>query len=175
MVLLACGFGVCSAQTGGTYGISDGGANWTVAVEDPIPGIDAASVSVVKLFAGAPKGVSFVVWSDLPNGRSGSGGGGMVGGASFKGHHRATGGRRLDFHAKSTDGKTATVTIADVTYDLDKGSLFLVATGDKSPKVVQVEYETTNFPTGKKLMARAKSMEVIRRFFKKHKAENLKD
>ena len=55
------------------YGISDGGASWTTMTSDPIPGIDAASVSEVTLYAGPPEGVSFVVLSDLSNCRSGNG------------------------------------------------------------------------------------------------------
>jgi len=81
------------------YGIAESESCWTTNITDPdtLPGIDAASVSFITLQAGPLKGVPFVVWSDLPNGGSGSGGG-RVGGASYKGYHRVL----TDVVSKST-------------------------------------------------------------------------
>ncbi len=156
------------------YGITEGQFGWITKINDPnaTPGIDAASVTFITLKAGPPEGVPFVVWSDLPNGRSGSGGG-RVGGASYKGHHRATDGRRVEFHAATTDGKTGTITIADVTYDLANGSLFLISTHDGKdapPQIAQIAFDTSKFPKDKdQLIKLAKSNAEIRAFWEKHK------
>lgn len=152
------------------YGIGDGGANWTISSDDSIPGIDAASVSRITLFAGPPQGLQFIVWSDLPNGRSGEGSGGMRDGASYKGQHRATDGRRMEFKAESRDGKNGTVEIAGVTYDLKKGSLFLVSTQQKPTIVKQVSFDAEKLPQRRQQLLRfAASNDLIGAFFAKHK------
>lgn len=167
-IVCICGCG----QQPTVYGIADGGSSWTSTTEDATPGIDAASVTVITLKAGPPAGVPFVVWSDLPNSRSGSGGG-KVGGASYKGHHRSTDGRRIEFQAETTDGKTGTIRIVDNTYDFTKGSLFLISTQHDPPKVAQIELDTTDFPKGKdQLMTLAKSTDEISTFFEENKKKN---
>jgi hypothetical protein len=154
------------------YGIAQSGSSWTTSTADPTPGIDEASVTFVTLNAGPPEGVSFVVWSDLPNGSSGSGGG-RTGGASYKGHHRATDGRRVEFHASTTDGKAGTITIADVRYDLANGALFLVSTQHTPPEIAQITFDTASFPKGRDhLIELAKSNARIRAFFEKHKKQD---
>jgi len=156
------------------YGIAQSKSSWTTNITDPnrTLGIDAASVSFVTLQAGPPEGVPFVVWSDLPNGNSGSGVG-RIGGASYEGQHRATDGRGVQFHGETTDGKTGTVTIADVPYDLANGSLFLASTQHDPPTVAQIAYDTSKFPKGKDQLIRlAKSIPDIRAFWEKHKKTN---
>jgi hypothetical protein len=154
------------------YGIAQSASSWTTSTADPTPGIDEASVTFVTLNAGPEEGVPFVVWSDLPNGSSGSGGG-RTGGASYKGHHLATDGRRVEFHASTTDGKAGTITVADVRYDLAKGALFLVSTQHTPPKIAQITFDTTNFPkTRDQLIGLAKSNAEIRAFFEQHKKQN---
>jgi hypothetical protein len=128
-------------------GVVQGGASWQSSATNPVPGIDEASVTFITLKAGPPQGVPFVVWSDLPNGTSGSGGG-SAGGASYEGHHSATNGRRVEFRAKTTDGKSGSITIAGVDYDLAKGSLFLVSTRNDPPKVAQITFDLSGFPKG---------------------------
>jgi len=155
-----------------TYGIADGGSSWTSSTDDAIPGIDEASVSIITLKAGSPRGVPFVVWSDLPNGRSGSGGG-RAGGASYSGSHRATDGRRIEFHAETTDGKTGTITIAGGRYNLTEGSLFLISTQRDLPDVAQVAVDTTDFPKDKaRLIELAASTDAIRTFFERYKTHD---
>lgn len=167
---------VCGCRQQRTeYGIADGGSSWTISTEDATPGIDAASVSVITLKAGPPEGVPFVVWSDLPNGRFGSGGG-KVGGASYKGHHGATDGRRIEFEAQTADGKVGTITIAEIPYDFSKGSLFLISTQDDPPNVVQLPFDTTDFPKDKdQLFALANSTSAVRTFFEEHKKKDAGD
>lgn len=148
------------------YGIGTGGANWTDAVENPVPGIDAASVSRITLYSGPPTGVTFVVWSDLPNQRSGSGGGGVRDGASYEGYHRSSDGRQIDFRATSTTETPPTVTIEDVVYDLRKGSLFLVSAGPKKMVVKQVNFDITTLPKRPQQLRKfAKSNGPIKDFF----------
>ncbi len=158
------------------YGITEGQFGWITKINDPnaTPGIDAASVTFITLKAGPPEGVPFVVWSDLPNGRSGSGG--KFGGASYKGHHRATDGRRIKFHAETTDGTTGTITIADTAYDLANGSLFLVSTQRDPPTVAQIDFDVSNFPKGRdQLIKLANSTDDIRTFFEKQQKKDTGD
>ncbi|MCA8987207.1 MAG: hypothetical protein KDA78_06180 [Planctomycetaceae bacterium] len=158
------------------YGISDGGASWTTMTSDPIPGIDAASVSEVTLYAGPPEGVSFVVWSDLPNSRSGNGGGGARDGAAYKGYHRAKDGRRIDIKAESRDGKTATISIDGVSYDLAKGGLLLVSTQQQPAIVKQVNLDLKTVPNGQEALSRFASTTVdIRTFFQDQRPPHQQD
>ena len=150
----------------GSYGISDGGSSWQIADIGDVPGIAEASVSFVTLFAGPPEGVPFVVWSDLPNGRSGNGSGSMRDGASYRGEHSASGGRKLDFQAFSADGRQATVTIAGVKYDTKNGRVFLVSAKQQPPIVKQLAFDTTKLPRGARQLAKfAQSTDAIRQFF----------
>lgn len=150
------------------YGIDDGGSSWITRVDDALPGIDAASVSVVTLKAGPPEGFRFVVWSDLPNGQD-TAGGGRAGRASYAGQHRATDGRRIEFRAETTDGTTGSITIGDAVYDSTRGSLFLVSTQNDSCKVAQLDMDLHNFPKHQdQLIALAQSTEAIHRFFEEH-------
>ena len=125
----------------------------------------------VRLKDGPPGGVPFVVWSDLPNGTSGHGEG-SVRGAFYEGYHRATDGRRVDFHAKTTDGKVGSITIAGVDYDFAKGQLFLVSAHRDPVKVAQISFDLNGFPNGDALKELAKSNPQIRGFFEKHKKED---
>jgi hypothetical protein len=131
-------------------------------------------VTFITLKAGSPEGVSFVVWSDLPNGASGSGGTDASGGASYTGHHQSAKGRRVEYRAKTTDGKSGSVTIGGTDYDLAKGSLFLVSTSFDPPKVAQISFDLSGFPKGDALKEYAKSNPEIRDFFEKHKKEDVK-
>jgi hypothetical protein len=165
---IICGSGCRGDST--SYGVTESASLWTIKINDPeaIPGIHAATVTSITLQAGPPEGVSFVVWSDLPNGGSGSGGG-QVGGASYKGHHRATDGRRVDFHAETTDGKTGTITIAEVSYDLAGGALFLVSTQKDQPTVAQIDMDASTLPKKRdQLIELAVSNDDIRAFFEEH-------
>ncbi len=168
LIALICASG-CRQE--GARGITRSDSNWTVGINEPgaTPGIDAASVTFITLLAGPPAGVPFVVWSDLPNGGAGRVDA-QADGTAYKGDHRATDGRRVEFRAETTDGKTGTITIAEVSYDLAGGALFLVSTQNGPPAVAQVEYDLSTFPKGKDpLIEFAKSNEDIRAFFEKHR------
>ena len=163
----------CGQRKPTEYGVARSEIGWTTSGTNPVPGIDEASVTFITLKAGPPEGVPFVVWSDLPNGSSGSGDG-SARGASYEGRHSATDGRRVEFRAKTTDGKSGSITIAGVDYDLAMGSLFLVSTSDDPPKVAQISFDLSGFPKGDALKELAKSNPQIRGFFEKHKKEDAK-
>ena len=156
----------CAPTGGSVHGIHERSGSFTHTTESPVPGLDHASISVIVLKAGPPAGVPFVVWSDLPNGNGGSGGANARG-ASYDGNHRASDGRRIDFHAASTDGVTGTIVIDETTYDFAQGALFLISTQNGSTSVKQVEFDVTGFPIDREeLMTIADANSAIRDFFR---------
>ena len=170
-LLLICLAGCGQEPT--VYGTGGSAGSWSSSAADRIPGIDEASVTFITLKAGPPKGLPFVVWSDLANGNGGSGNG-SAGGASYEGRHSASDGRRIEFRATTTGGNSGSITIAGVNYDLAKGSLFLVSARDDPPRVAQINFDLSGFPEGDALKALAKSNPQIREFFEKHKKEDAK-
>ena len=150
-------------------GVLQSQTSWqTPAATNQIPGIDEATVTSVTLKAGPPQGVPFVVWSDLPNGTAGRGEG-TAQGAFYEGGHSATDGRHVEFRARTIDGKTGLITIAGVDYDLAKGSLFLISTGDNPPTVAQIPIDSSGFPKGDAIKEFARSNLQVRGFFENHK------
>jgi hypothetical protein len=165
---------ICIAGCGrqpAEYGVAKSEISWTISTTNPVPGLDEASVTMVTLKAGPPGGLPFVVWSDLPNETSGQGEG-SVHGAFYDGHHRAIDGRRVDFRAKSTDGKVGSITIAGVDYDFANGQLFLVSGHQDPVEVAQIRFDLNGFPKGDALKDLAKSNPQIRGFFEKHKKDD---
>ena len=63
--------------------------------------------------AAPPKGVPFVVWSDLANGNGGSSNG-SAGGASYEGRHSASDGHRIEFRATTTDGNLGVLRLLEL-------------------------------------------------------------
>ena len=169
LIVLVCVSG-CGRETT-VRGITSSGSSWTATTTDSTPGIDTACVTFITLEAGPPEGVPFVVWSDLSSG--GGSGSSTATSASFRGHHRGHGNRRVDFHVETTDGQTGTITIAGVAHDLGKGSLFLISTQHDPPKVAQIDFDMNNFPDGKEhLINLANSSQDIRTFFEKHNSKD---
>jgi len=158
-------------QNGTVYGVSESNAFWASTTDDPVGGIAAASVSVITLKAGPPEGLPFVVWSDLAYEAAGRGEG-SVRGASYEGHHRAKDGRRVDFHAKTTDGKTGRITIAGVDYDLSNGSLFLISTCQEPPTVAQIRFDLSGLQRADAAKGLAESNPRVRDFFEKNRRVN---
>lgn len=149
------------------YGVAQNNISWTTTDEGPnaVPGIASASVSHIILKAGPPQGVPFVIWSDLADGNSGSGSG-KAGRAEFRGQHRGRDGRKIEFHAVTTDGTSGTLKVAGLAYDLSKGSLLLISTRADPPRIVQIECDHGAFPRSREDLIRfAKSREEIRKFF----------
>lgn len=159
-----------------TYGTRGRDHFWSsgAGATSSVPGIDEGSVSLVTLTAGPPEGLSFAVWSDLPNGAAGhgsAGSGGSTPGASYEGHHRASDGRRVEFRAKTVDGKSGNITIAGIDYNIANGSLFLVSAREDPPRVSQITFDLSGFPKDDTFKEFAKSSPQIRDFFEKHKKE----
>jgi len=160
-----------------SYGSAQSSASWTHSDADAVPGIDNATVTSVRIMAGPPEGVSFVVWSDLSNGSSGGGGGSARDGAHYKGRHFDGQGRTLEFEARTVDGKTGSVTIAGKPYDLAAGQLFLASTQGNEPVVAQLRFDLREIPEikGESLQEAAKSIPEIRGFFEEHRQSNSTD
>ena len=168
---------ICIAGCGhkpSEQGISQSFASWWSNPTNPVAGIDEGSVAFITLKAGPPEGVPFVVWSDFQGGLNGSGGDSAQG-ASYQGHLFAADGRRVEFQAKTSDGKSGSITIAGVDYDLAIGSLFLVSTREDPPKVAQLAFDLSGFPSeGSAPKELAKSTPQIRGFFEQHKKDDAK-
>ena len=161
---------ICVAGCGGKgteQGVVSSDMFWSSAA-NAVPGIDEGSVTFITLKCGPPEGVSFVVWSDLTSGAGGRGEGSSRG-AFYQGSHRATDGRRIDFHGRTTDGKTGTINIAGVDYDFAKGSLFLISTQQDPPEVGQISFDLSGLQKVDAVKEVAKSNPEIRSFFEKHK------
>jgi hypothetical protein len=155
-------------------GITQSSARWSSRSADRVPGIDEGSVTFITLHAGPAEGVPFVVWCDQPYDVSG-GGGGAAQGASYVGQFSGADGRRVEFRAKTADGRSGSVTIAGVDYGLAKGSLCLVSTRDHPPKVVQVPFDLSVFPSGgSALQELARATPQIRGFFEQCKKNGAK-
>ncbi len=162
---------ICVAGCGGNttwYGVTESGTSWSSSAANAVPGIDEGSVTFVTLQCGPPEGVPFVVWSDLPNGTGGHGEG-SARGAFYQGYHRANGGRRIDFHGKTTDGKTGSINIAGVDYNFAKGSLFLISTRQDPPEVDQISFDLKGLQDVDAVKELAKLDPEIRLFFEKQK------
>lgn len=176
-VVLVCISGCGQDST--VYGTSASCVKWNTKRTDlnSTPGIDSASVTQITLKAGPPVGVQFVVWSDSRNGcfisgstigcfTSGSG----DGRASYKGQLIGEDDHRLEIYAETTNGRTGTIKIADVTYKSANGSLLLVSTQHDPPQITQIALEEANFHQDKdRLIKLAKSNADIRAFWEKCK------
>ena len=144
--------------------------SWSSGVPNAVPGIDEGSLSFVTLKAGPPDGLSFVVWSDLPNEAAGHGS--ATPAAALRRVLRGSSPRQRwasrGVPRKTADGKSGSLTIAGVDYDFAKGALFLVSTGAETPRVAQVTFDLSGFPKDGTLKEFARSSPQIRDFFEKH-------
>ena len=166
---------ICVAGCGssGEHGLSESIAGWTSSSGSGVPGIDEASVTMVTLKGGPPDGIPFVVWSDLPN-PSVAQGSSNANRASYRGSHRGTNGRRVEFQCAISDGNVTDIMIARRKYDLANGSLFLVSTKQNPPLVAQFDVDVQNFPRDKEgLKQLSRAQPDIGGFFKKCHAATL--
>lgn len=139
-VLLLSGCG-----PGNVTGVSTGGLSWTVAAEDPIPGIHKGAAEVMTLKFGSATGVTIVVWCAGANGTSSHSSAGSDGAFSV-GHFRLPDEAQVGFRCETNDGTMAKVMIAGHTYDTRKGSLFLISRLPKEIQVKQLDVDISNFP-----------------------------
>ena len=129
LTVLVAHVGCTGLPHGHSFGVQQASSNWGVPAEVSIPGIHTGVASKVKLMAGEPKGVEFVLWTDSENGLPGRGTG-RHDHAIFECEYM---GEDLSKHriiAKTVDGKTGSLLIAGREYDLAEGRLFMVALGD---------------------------------------------
>lgn len=138
--------GCTPSGVGSVHGIHQRSSSFSHYSEHPVPGIDEGSIAVVTLQAGPPAGVPFVIWSDTSNSSS-HGGGTPGGGASYEEEQQTADGRVITIAAETIDGITATLTIDDTPYDLQRGSLFLISTQNGTLAVKQIEFDVVGFPT----------------------------
>ena len=163
---------ICVAGCGpsSTHGVSESVVGWTSSCGNGVPGIDEASVTKVTLKGGPPNGISFVVWSDLPNanfvhGRS------KVDRASYRADHRGKDGRCVEFQCAIRDGKVTPIRIAHCNFDLANGSLFLVSTKQTPPLIAQLDVDVQDFPIDREGLKKLSSVHPdIREFFRNHHA-----
>lgn len=129
LLTLCCGSGCWLRSQPTSHAI---GIGWTS--PGGIPGIDRGAISRIALSDG-PTTVTIVVWSDLGLGgsRSSSSARGAIDQQSHEGN-----GRRLDFVARLMKRSGAEFEMAGKTYDLSKGTLFLVSSKSTIPVVSQL-------------------------------------
>lgn len=110
-------------------------------------------------------GKLFVLWSDLPNGGGGSTSSNMHG-VSCTGKMVGLEGHVLEFACESSDGKTGTAQIGGQSYDLGKGSLFLVTADGDAWRIQQLDRNLQELPIDKEnLCDLAQRDDAIKTFF----------
>lgn len=101
--------------------------------------INVGETSCVYCAIGNTAQLSLVVWVDEPDRAPARG---IGGDPPYRGEFRQKGGGRLAWSCSSRDGKTGTVEIGGLLYDLEKGGLFLVSTNEGVTNVEQLPIET---------------------------------
>ena len=176
-------FGCHLEKKAAVDGVDYKGHSWTSAMEDMTPGIESGSVDFITLRTNPNDELSFVVWSDLADGRAGQNklGGHVtvsVGilGSRYAGGHAASDGQKVGFEAKTADGVSGTMTILDETYKSADGTFFLVSSQHDSPVVKQIDLGPVGFKKEDEYFVHlAKSHASIREFFTKHKPQGATD
>ena len=156
----------CQKQ-GEVFNVTTGGFSWLDKLNetDRMPGIDEGTVSIIKLQAGPPEGVSFVIWSDLPNGRFDDGES-SVDGSSYEGYQKDKKGKRIGFSAKTTNGITGAVKIGEIVYQLTNDAVFLISTTQKPPVIERIKLDLSKFPKSQDGISKyAKANQEIQKFF----------
>ena len=156
----------CQRQ-GDVFGVTTGGFSWLDKLNetDRMPGIDEGTVSIIKLQAGPPEGVAFVIWSDLPNGRFDDGES-TADGASYEGYQKSSNGKRIGFSAKTTDGITGSLNIGEIEYQLKNDEVFLISTTQRPPVIERIKLDLSKFPKSQDGISEyVKANQEIQKFF----------
>ncbi|TWT40172.1 hypothetical protein KOR42_49540 [Thalassoglobus neptunius] len=159
----------------GETGVRSSSATWSMAAENPIPGIDVAAVEAVTIHLDSPDGLKVVFWSAGSSGssmRSSSGPQSAVCEGSF-----AHPGGRIPILCETKDGRDAAVVIDSQKFQTDQGTLFLIARRDSKVDVLQLDVDVMSLPTSiEKLRSYARSNDRIIKFFSGElKASDSKD
>ena len=155
--------GLASCVPAQSVGISQSNNSWDTKADDPIMGIDRASISRITLLTGhAGKDVPFVIWSDL-SGTSG-GGGGSIGKIGYDGAHQGNR-RNVRVLVKPTDIPSE-IEIDNRSFKFAKGKIFLISTQSTPARVKQLKLDPKKLPRDReKLTAFARSNNEIVGFF----------
>lgn len=140
LLLLICVASLAGCKTGVPSGHSCGiqqvSADWDTFSDSPLPGIDAGAVTKVKLMAGNPEGVDFVLWTDSTIGLAGHGTGKRdhaIFACEYTGEKHET----VSILARTADGKTGSVSVEGREFDLANGQLIMVSMEDGQLAVQQ--------------------------------------
>ena len=122
------------------------------------------------------EGMAYVVWTDRTAGWGGAGGAERTGDkarAEYRAVQTPSDGPRVEFQYEMNEtaaGREGKITINGTTYDLAKGSLFLVSTKGPEPEVVQLDRDTLKLKPGKEALEElAKNDPEVTAFFTKAK------
>jgi len=127
-------------------GVEDQSSSWSTRIEGKqVPGIANGCIRIVKLMPGTPPGVTLAFWSDTGNGISGRAEG-QSGRATLSGTIVGRDGASFKVDAITSDGSTATVTIAGKEYESVKDAMFLIRTDGKKARVKKLKYDPQTFP-----------------------------
>ena len=102
----------------------------------PKAGIEKAQASFGIWKAG---GLAFLIVTDFVGSSRDRGSGNGVGPEKYEGQQKARDGRKVEYQCETADGKTGTMTINGSSYELGKGTMFLVSTRGGKVEVRQVK------------------------------------
>lgn len=131
-----------------SYGVSQSSSAWSTKAKDgqqEIAGVHTAKVMRMHLMVGEEPGLHLILWSD-DGSFSGASGASKKEGGYFSGSSNLANGRKLEISAKTDDGKQGKVKIGKETFDITKGSLFLISTQGTSPRVKRLTLNENEFP-----------------------------
>ena len=171
--LLVVLYAAAAASAGGcgpqrVVGVSSGGPSWTVAADDPIPGIHHGSAAVARMKFGPPQGVTVVIWSDLSDATTR--GATRPDRAEVDGSLTGPAGKRVEFHCETVDGVAARVVVDGRRFDSARGSLFLMSTQSAAPQIEQLALDVGDLPQrGPELRDYALARPPIAEFFRRAK------
>src|SRR5262249_46814913 len=103
---------------------------------NPKAGIEKAQASFGIWKEG---GLAFLILTDFVGSSRDRGSGKGVGPEKYEGQQKARDGRKVEYQCETADGKTGTMTINGSSYELAKGSMFLVSTRGGKVEVRQVK------------------------------------
>jgi len=109
------------------FGIQQFSSTWKTNTERPVAGIDSGAATKVKLMAGDPAGVDFVLWSDRSEGMTGRVTGGR-GTATYAWEISTKKLKPFKIVAHTNDGNNGSVTVDGQEFDLAAGRLIMIST-----------------------------------------------
>jgi len=105
---------------------------------NPKAGIDKAQANL-GIWKSESDGLAFLILTDFVASSPGRSGGKGKGSEKYEGQQKAPDGQKVEWQCETTDGKTGKMIINGSSYELSKGSLFLVSTRGGKVEVRQVQ------------------------------------